>query len=89
MARTRKRIAVAVTVAVWLAAFGSAAALGYHVDRASHSASVAEPSAPPLSAAPASLSEPVSELQTVIYVPTVTIRGRPHGPSTVASEKGP
>jgi hypothetical protein len=81
----KKRIAVAVTVAVWLAAFGSAAALSHHVNRASHLGTIAEPSAPPLSAAPASLSEPVSELQPVIYVPTVVIRGRLHGPSTVVT----
>jgi len=83
----KKRLAIAVTVGVWLAALGSAAALSYHWNRASHLTSVAEPSAPPLSAAPASFSEPVSESQPVIYVPTLTIRGRPHEPSTRSSSK--
>lgn len=87
MARMKKRLAIAVTVAIWLAALGSAAVLSYQWNRASHLTSVADPSAPRLSAAPASFSEPVSELQPVIYVPTVTIRGRPHEPSTRDSSK--
>jgi hypothetical protein len=80
MARMKKRLAIAVTVAVWLAALGSAAALSYHWNRDSHLTSVAEPSAPPLSAAAAPPSEAASELQPAIYLPTITIRGRPHGP---------
>jgi hypothetical protein len=87
MARMKKRLAIAITLAVWLAALGSAAALSHHWSRASHLTSVAGPSAPPLSAAPAAISEPGSELQPVLYVPTVTIRRRPHGPSTLSSPK--
>jgi hypothetical protein len=87
MARMKKRLTIAVTVAVWLAAFGSWAALSHRWNRASHLTSIVEPTAPPLSAAPASFSEPVSELQSVLYVPAVTIRGRPDGTSTRSSSK--
>jgi hypothetical protein len=70
--------ATAVTMGVWIAAVGSAAALTYDLNRAPHLASDAAQSSAPSQRAPALLAQPVSESQPVLYVPAITVVGRSH-----------
>ncbi len=76
----KKRTAIAVTVAVWMAALGSAAALTYDLNRTphiakAHLANVTSQTAFPSSAAPTALTQPAPEAQPVLYIPTITIVG--------------
>ena len=83
MAPMRKRTAIAVTAAVWLVAFGSAAGLTYDFNRPLPRTGVTSlQAAPPASdAAPvagveqAPAAESVAELRPILHVPTVTIVG--------------
>jgi hypothetical protein len=75
MAGMKKRTAVAVTVGVWVAGLGSAAALTYDLNRPLYYplTTISRPAVPALDARSATVIEPVQELQSVLYVPTVTI----------------
>ncbi len=76
MGRMKKRMAIAVTVGVWVAALGSAAALTYDLNRAVHLAGGTPESTVPLpSAEYAAVARPVQE-PPVLYVPTITVVGR-------------
>ena len=80
MAPMKKRTAIAVTVGVWMAALGSAAALEYDLNRAPHLsrphlASVTSLPATPLTAAPPAFALLASEVQPVLVIPTITIVG--------------
>jgi hypothetical protein len=84
MAPMRKRTALAVTFAVWLVAFGSAAALTYDFNRPLPRTGVTSLQAA-LPASDAALvagveqaprAESVAELRPVLHIPTVTIVGR-------------
>ena len=76
MRAMKKRTATAVTVGAWVAAVGSAAALTYDLNRPLHGVSSTLQLAAPASAARAALTGPVSELQSVLVIPTVTIVGK-------------
>jgi hypothetical protein len=86
MTTTKPLNATAVTVGIWIAAVGSAAALTYDLNRTSHLTSDAAQLAAPSHMAPALLAQPVSESQPELYVPSITIVGRSHRPS-VASRR--
>jgi hypothetical protein len=75
----KKRTAIAVTVGVWIAAVGSAAALTYDLNRTPqiakpHFANAASHPVIPSSAAPVAFVQPALE-QPVLYIPTITIVG--------------
>jgi hypothetical protein len=75
-----KRTAIAVTVSVWIAALGSATALAYDLNRTPHlarphSANVTSQFATPAPAAPTVFAPPAPEVQSVLYIPTITIVG--------------
>jgi hypothetical protein len=77
----KKRTAIAVTLGVWIAALGSAAALAADLNRPSHfarphSANVA--SQPQAAVAPTPALDPAPEDQSVLLIPTVTIVGSLH-----------
>ncbi len=82
MASLKKRTAIAVTVGLWLAAAGSAAALSYHLNRGLGARApefeVARPSG---ALAPAPLAE-----QRVLYVLPILIGAPwPHRPASVTT----
>jgi hypothetical protein len=87
MTTIKKLTATRVTVGVWLAAVGSAAALMYDLNRTPHLASDPAQSAAPSHLAPPLLAPPASESQPVLYVPPVTIVGRPHRPTVASAPK--
>jgi hypothetical protein len=68
----KKRTAIAVTMGVWVAALGSAAALTYELNRPLHWAGVMSQLVAPIRN---TAYGAVAELQPVIYVPTVTVVG--------------
>ena len=71
MAGMKKRTAFAVTVGMWLAGLGSAAALTYDLNRPLHPVVVmSEPAVPALDATSAEVVEPAP---STLYVPEVTI----------------
>jgi hypothetical protein len=74
MATMKRRTAIAVTVGVWLAAAGSAAALTYDLNRPLHLAKTTLLRAAPVSAMHA--AAPVSEIESVLVIPTITVVGR-------------
>jgi hypothetical protein len=78
MVPMKKRTAVAVTLGVWIAALGSAAALTYDLNSTPHFASVTAQPTTPSTAAPAAVARPAPETQPVLVVPTVTIVGVMH-----------
>lgn len=84
MTTINKLTATRVTLAVWIAALGSVAALIYDLNRAPYLASDPMQSAAPSHMAPALLAPPASESQPVLYVPAITIVGRPIGPRWLA-----
>jgi hypothetical protein len=83
----KKRTVLAVTLGVWIAALGSAAALATDLNRPSHFArphvatETSQPGAP-LAAAPVARPvaavDPAPEQQPVLVIPTVTIVGSLH-----------
>lgn len=76
MVPIRKRTALAVTLGVWIAALGSAAALTYDLNRTPHLTGVTSQPKMPMTAAPAAVVVPAaSELQPVLSIPTITIVG--------------
>jgi hypothetical protein len=75
-----KRTAIAVTVSVWIAALVSATALAYDLNRTPHLATphlanVTSQFATPAPVAPTVLAPPAPEVQSVLYIPTITIVG--------------
>ena len=90
MTNTKRRTAIAVTVGVWVAALGSAAALTYDLNRPLHLAGATSQLAVPINAEQAALAEPVLGLQPVLYIPTITVVGQmPRRPSDVTREPKP
>jgi hypothetical protein len=84
MVPMKKRTALAVTLGVWVAALGSAAALTYDLN---HAPRIAQHSAPEVNAItfPAAPIVPTAEPQPVLMIPTVTIVARaPRAPATKA-----
>ncbi len=87
MAAMKKRMAVAGTLGVWIAAIGSAAALTYDLNRPLQLASVAPQLESRSDTASAAVAEPPPE-PPVLYIPDVTIFGTvPHRSSVAASPK--
>jgi len=81
MTSMKRRTAIAVTVGVWVAALGSAAALTYDLNRPMHLAGATAQLAVPIHAERAAVAESVLELQPVLYIPTITVVGQmPHRP---------
>jgi hypothetical protein len=78
MVPMRKRTAVAVTLGVWIAALGSAAALTYDLNSTPNFASVTAQPTTPSATAPVAVARPASKTQTVLVVPTITIVGSIH-----------
>jgi len=88
MTSMKRRTAIAVTVGVWVAGLGSAAALTYDLNRPMHLAGARSPLAKPINAEQAAVAEPVLELQPVLYIPTITVVGQlPHGPGVTREPK--
>ena len=78
MVPMRKRTAVAVTLVVWIAALGSAAALTYDLNSTPNLASATAQPTTPSAAAPVAVARPASKTQPVLVVPTITIVGSIH-----------
>jgi hypothetical protein len=81
MLAMNKKAASAVTLGVWVAALGSAAALAFTLNRVPHGPDVASQVAAPFAAAPAPagpVAEPPSESPSVLYLPSFTIVGQVH-----------
>jgi hypothetical protein len=72
MTEVKRNTAIAVTVAVWVAAVSSAAALAYDLNRPL-SGRAASQLVVPLPAARAAVAKPTQELEPVLYIPTITI----------------
>jgi hypothetical protein len=79
MTRMSKWAVFAVTTGVWVTAVGSAAALTYGLNRPLRAADIVSHHATRHAAAPntafAAVVEPVSESQSVLRVPTITVVG--------------
>ena len=80
MGPIKKRTAIAVTVAVWIAALGSAAGLTYDLNgtphlASAHLANVTSRPATALAAAPPGTARPASEMEQVLFIPTITVVG--------------
>ena len=89
MGKMKKRTAIAVTVGVWVAALGSAAALTYELNRPLHLAGGTSESAAPIrSAEYAAVARPVQE-SPVLYVPTITVVGRAPSRPAVVRDRQP
>jgi hypothetical protein len=77
MTTMKSRTAIAVTAGVWVAAVGSAAALTFDLNRPLHWVGATSLRAAPVNAA--QTAEPVSEMQSVLNIPTITVLGHaPH-----------
>jgi hypothetical protein len=87
MVAMKKRTAVAVTMGVWVAALGSAAALAYELNRPVHWAEAISKVAAPIGNAAYAGAQPVAELSPVIYVPAVTVVGTVHRPALAPGPK--
>jgi hypothetical protein len=74
MTTMKRRTAIAVTVGIWLAAAGSAAALTYDLNRPLHLAKTTSLRAAPVDAMHA--AAPVPEIESVLVIPTITVVGR-------------
>ena len=81
MKAMKKRTAIAVTMGVWVAAVGSAAALTYELNRPVHWADANPRGVAPTGNTAHAVAQPVAELQPVIYVPAITVVGRVHPPA--------
>jgi hypothetical protein len=90
MTARKQQAASAVTVAVWLAVLGFAAALTYRLNPREHWTSGASELAAPASATCVAQAETVSEAPSVLSIPTVTIFGQaPHHPAVAPAPKAP
>jgi hypothetical protein len=83
----KKRTAVAVTVGVWLAALGSAAALTYNANRPEHIAARGGQADEPSDTADADPAASIPEPEAVVCMPYVTIVGKTQ--RALASARGP
>jgi hypothetical protein len=72
MAAMKRQPAMAITLGVWIAALGSAAALAYHATRPVQLAGVTSEHEPQFDTESA-VEAPVQELQAVLYIPEATI----------------
>ncbi len=75
MTKNKVSTAMAVTLGVWIAALGSAAAVTYRMNRPLRvmaTTAIQVPSDP----MPEAVAEPESVMQSVLYIPAVTIVGR-------------
>jgi hypothetical protein len=88
MAAMKKRTAAAVTVGVWIAALGSAAALTYSANRPGYLAGGGSQSDAPSDTAGAAPVEAVPEPEPVVYMPDVAIAGKAP-PRSRALTRGP
>lgn len=87
MTTLKNQAAIAVTVGVWVAALGSAAALTFDLNHALRWVSPpSQPAALTQAEYPAQ-AEPVSEMQSVLYIPEITIVG--HAPRDPEAAQGP
>jgi hypothetical protein len=87
MTEMKKSTAIAVTVAVWVAAAGSAAALAYDLNRPL-SGGAASQLVVPLSAERAAVAKPAQEPERVLYIPTITIVAQaPRRPAVSSAPK--
>jgi hypothetical protein len=79
MANKKIPTAIVVTLGVWIAALGSAAALTYDLNRPLYLRSTTPPFEVPSNATTqAAAAEPISTGPPVLYLPPVTIVGRYH-----------
>jgi hypothetical protein len=80
MANKKIPTAIVVTLGVWIAALGSAAALTYDLNRPLYVRSNTPPLEVPSNATTqvAAAAEPISVVQPVLYLPPMTIVGRYH-----------
>jgi hypothetical protein len=76
MTSRKTRTAIAVSAGVWIAAFGAAAAITYELNRPLHWAGATSKLDEPVTNAHAAIAESRADLQTVLYVPTITLVGR-------------
>jgi hypothetical protein len=87
MTTLKNQAAIAVTVGVWVAALGLAAALTFELNHALRWVSPpSQPTALTQAECPAQV-EPVSEAQAVLYIPAITIVG--HAPRDPGAARGP
>jgi hypothetical protein len=89
MTSMKTRTAIALSVGVWIAAFGAAAAITYELNRPLRSARATSQLDEPVTIAHAAIAESRAELQTVLYVPTITLVGRAPHRSTVTRAPKP
>jgi hypothetical protein len=89
MAAMKKRMAVAVTVGVWMAALGSAAALTYNANRPENIAGGGSQVDAPSDTAGAAAVESIPESEPVVYMQDVTIVGKAHSPSALTRRPKP
>jgi hypothetical protein len=87
MSTMKKHTAIGVTVSVLVATLGSAAAVAYDLSRTPRLPSATSELAAPFKPAPAGFAQPVSGLQPVLYIPTLTIVGRFHPPPVVRAAR--
>lgn len=84
MTTKENRASIAVAVSVWLVASGSAAVVMYDVSRSLPWVTRASQLETPSTTARAAEGEAISEAQSVLYIPTITIVGQTPPPPAVA-----
>ena len=75
MMTTKEKLVFGTTAAVWMAGFGSAAALTYDLNRPLESFGAPSHLSAPVGAARTAPAVPALEASPVLYVPTITIVG--------------
>jgi hypothetical protein len=89
MKTMKRRTAIAVTMGVWIAALGSAAALTYELNSPLRLMSTSSLPTERVRTAPAPLASPVPEMQAVLYIPSMTVVGyAPHRRPALVPEPG-
>jgi hypothetical protein len=89
MAAMKKRTMATVTLGVWMAALGSAAALTYNANRPERIAAGGAQVDAPSDMAGAGPIVPMAEPDPVVYMPDVSIVGKAHRPSASTREPKP
>jgi hypothetical protein len=69
------KAAIAATLGVWIATVGSAAALTYNLNRGPHESGATGPTSSPAPQAAVAAIQPAAPVQSVLYIPTITIVG--------------
>jgi hypothetical protein len=85
----KRRTAIAVAAALWIGGLGSAVALAYDLNRTLPLVGAKSQSAAPINDEHAARAAPASEVQPVLYVPTITIVGQAAHHSAVVGERRP